>query len=923
MDYRVSFLLPVFISILWYLSSLRIQTPEKPANSHVSNHTQAYVVYLGGREEEVEEEIIVLSHHQMLSSVLGSHEAARECILYSYTHAFNVFSVVLEPQQALAISRKLLLTALHLVVGNNEQLAEIRYEARCSSSHGEGKPTTPIASVQDWEKRETKAKVLLRMSVKDTIIPHIRDCKTSTDTWEVLKVSLFLVALVCRRKTTSNSTHRYSYIVFVELPGVISVFPSRPHSLHTTRSWGFLGLEDPNSGDIPPDSLWKKANFWNDVIIGNLDTGLLGSESCKIVNVQYRVLACRTDFVDILPGVWPESASFNDSGMDPVPSRWRVICQNGTRFGPQNCNRKLIGAKYFIEGYERAHGSLNETATGDFPSPRDSDGHGTHTLSTAGGRFVRGANMFGFAEGTAKGGSPNGRVASYKVCWPGRCYGNDILAAFDAAISDGVDVLSISIGAPVREYIEDPIAIGAFHAVRRGIIVVCAAGNEGPGPGSVKNVAQWIKTVAASSIDREFPSWVMLGNNMTFRGQSLSEFRLPNPSFYPLISSLYAKAPNARQAAGGALDPDLVRGKIVACLYGIISPAVKGDVVRLAGGAGMILYDIPGDVNFPQAFPHVLPTSQLRADDGDRVFSYINWTDFPVAYISPATTELNVTPAPLMAPFSSQGPNPLTAHILKPDITAPGLNILAAFPAETSPTELPSDLRRTQFNIQSGTSMSCPHVAGIAALLKALHPSWSPAAIQSAIMTTANTMDNTIRDTSLKNATPLSFGSGHVNPNAAADPGLVYDRSEDDYIMFLCSLNYSSKQIEIITTRKNVSCPWNPPEAYDLNYPSITVSNLAGVQVVKRSVTNVGVKGVYSVRVKSPPGVQTKIEPTELQFSAVGEKRSFTVELKAMQISEGNFVYGELTWSDGQHSVRSPIVVNATTCEESTMLIDS
>eukprot|EP01018_Ginkgo_biloba_P017623 Gb_20617 [translate_table: standard] len=833
----------------------------------------AYVVYLGGHEGEVEEENVVLSHHQMLSSVVGSHEAARECIVYSYTHAFNGFSAILEPQQALIISRKLLLTALHLV------------------------------------------------------------------------------ALLWRRKTTSNSTHRYSYIVFVELPGVISVFPSRPHFLHTTRSWGFLGLEDPNSGDIPPDSLWKKANFGNDVIIGNLDTGLLGSESCKIVNVQYRVLACPTDFVDILPGVWPESASFNDSGMDPVPSRWRGICQNGTRFGPQNCNRKLIGAKYFTRGFEKA--------TGDFLSPRDSDGHGTHTLSTAGGRFVGGANVFGFAEGTAKGGSPNARVAAYKVCWSRGCHGSDILAAFDAAIrervippfgaaaqfcivlnyfslllhvlfsvlfllhtcnqtiSDGVDVLSISLGAPVKEYFEDPIAIGAFHAVQRGIIVVCSAGNEGPIPGSVKNVAPWMVTVGASSIDREFPSWVMLGNNMTFRGQSLSEFRLPNPTFYPLISSLYAKAPNAHQDEGqfcyeGALDPDLVRGKLVACLYGNVPPALKADTVRLAGGAGMILYDIPGDVNFPQAFPHLLPTSQLRADDGARVFSYINWTDSPVAYISPATTELNVTPAPLMEPFSSQGPNPLTPDILKPDITAPGLNILAAFPAETSPTRLLSDRRRTQFNILSGTSMSCPHVAGIAALLKALHPSWSPAAIQSAIMTTANTMDNTIRDTSLKNATPFSFGSGHVNPNGAADPGLVYDRLEDDYIMFLCSLNYSSEEIKIITTRKNVSCPSNPPEAFDLNYPSITVSNLAGVQVVKRSVTNVGGKGIYSVRVKSPPGVETKIEPTELQFSAVGEKKSFTVELRATHTSEGKYVYGELTWSDGQHSVRSPIVGNAT-----------
>eukprot|EP01018_Ginkgo_biloba_P017636 Gb_08002 [translate_table: standard] len=725
----------------------------------------------------------------MLSSVLGSHEAARECMLYSYTHAFNGFAAVLEPQQALAVSK---------------------------------------------------------------------------------------------------------------LPGVVSVFLSKAHSLQTTRSWSFLGLEDPDSGDIPSESLWEKANSGSsNVIIGNIDTG-----------------------------VWPESASFNDNGMDSVPSRWKGVCQNGTRFGSHLCNRKLIGARYFIKGYEAVNGPLNESATGDFLSPRDSNGHGTHTLSTAGGRFVKGANVFGLANGTAKGGSPNARVATYKVCWPitsmdedvGGCHDVDILAGLEAAISDGVDVLSISLRFEVRDYFEDAIAIGAFHAVQRGIIVIGCGGNEGPSPRGIKNVAPWIITVAASSIDRDFPTHVSLGNNITYRGQSLSGFRLPKPGYYPLISSLNAKTSEAGEeegqfCSGGALEPDLVKGKIVACLYGFVSPAVKGDVVRLAGGAGMILCDIAGNVHYYEAYPQLLPTAQLSEDDAAKVFDYINSADSPVVSFYQPTTELNVKPAPAMAIFSSQGPNPLTPDILKPDITAPGLNILAAYSQATSPTGLNDDNRVVQFNMDSGTSMSCPHVAGISALLKALHPLWSPAAIQSAIMTTATRMDNTnnsIRDTSLKNATPFSYGSGHVNPNAAADPGLVYDRSEKDYLMFLCSLNYSSAQITSIIPGDNMSCPSNPPKAYDLNYPSITVSSLAGVQVVKRIVTNVGGKGVYSVSVESPPGVETKIEPTELHFSAMGEKKSFTVELRATHTSEGKYVYGELTWSDGQHSVRSPVVVNAT-----------
>jgi subtilisin family serine protease len=179
-------------------------------------------------------------------------------------------------------------------------------------------------------------------------------------------------------------------------------------------------------------------------------------------------------------------------------------------------NRKLIGARYFNKGYEAALGrpldSSNNTA-------RDTNGHGTHTLSTAGGRFVSGANFLGSAYGTAKGGSPNARVASYKVCWTG-CYDADILAAFDAAIQDGVDILSISIGrAFAIPYFRHGLAIGSFQAVMNGILVVCSAGNSGqvPGFGTTSNVAPWILTVAASTIDREFPSNVVLGNNKEFK----------------------------------------------------------------------------------------------------------------------------------------------------------------------------------------------------------------------------------------------------------------------------------------------------------------------------------------------------------------------------------------------------------------------
>jgi subtilisin family serine protease len=176
--------------------------------------------------------------------------------------------------------------------------------------------------------------------------------------------------------------------------------------------------------------------------------------------------------------------------------------------------RKLIGGRFFNKGYLAYIALLNATRPSDaIDSPRDTDGHGTHTLSTAAGRFVPSASVFGYGNGTAKGGSPNAHVAAYKVCWPpvedGECFDADILAAFDNAIHDGVNVLSVSVGGMPGDYFDDGIAIGSFHAVKHGITVACSAGNSGPDASSVANVAPWILTVGASTIDREFQSDVL------------------------------------------------------------------------------------------------------------------------------------------------------------------------------------------------------------------------------------------------------------------------------------------------------------------------------------------------------------------------------------------------------------------------------
>lgn len=250
---------------------------------------------------------------------------------------------------------------------------------------------------------------------------------------------------------------------------------------------------------------------------------------------------------------------------------------------------------------------------------------------------------------------------------------------------------------------------------------------------------------------------------------------------------------------------------------------------------------------------------------------------------------------------------------MQPDITAPGVSIIAAYTEAQGPTNQDFDKRRVLFNSVSGTSMSCPHISGIVGLLKTLHPDWSPAAIKSAIMTSARTRDNAVEpmtNASLVKATPFNYGAGHVNPNRAMDPGLVYDLNNDDYLTFLCSLGYNESQI-MLFTQGSYKCP-NPINLINLNYPSITVPNLKGTIKVTRTLKNVGNPGTYTARVVSPVGVSANIEPKTLKFERIGEEKSFTLTLKLKKYNAArDYVFGRLAWSDGKHFVRSPIVVKA------------
>nr|AGT17100.1 serine protease [Saccharum hybrid cultivar R570] len=646
-------------------------------------------------------------------------------------------------------------------------------------------------------------------------------------------------------------------------PAVASVHEDVLLPLHTTRSPSFLHLPQYNAPEADGGG--------PDVIIGVLDTG-----------------------------VWPESPSFGDAGLGPVPARWRGSCEtNATDFPSSMCNRKLIGARAFFRGYSSGAGGNGSRVSADLMSPRDHDGHGTHTASTAAGAVVANASLLGYASGTARGMAPGARKA----------------------IDDGVDVLSLSLGGGAFPLSRDPIAVGALAATRRGIVVSCSAGNSGPSPSSLVNTAPWIITVGAGTLDRNFPAYVELGNGETHAGMSLYSGDGLGDDKIPLVynKGIRAGSNSSKLCLEGTLDAAEVKGKVVLCDRGSNSRVEKGQIVKQAGGVGMVLANTAQNGEEVVADSHLLPAVAVGAKSGDAIRRYVESDANPEVALTFDGTALGVRPAPVVAAFSSRGPNRVVPQLLKPDVIGPGVNILAGWTASVGPTGLVADERRSEFNILSGTSMSCPHISGLAAFVKAAHPDWSPSAIKSALMTTAYTVDNTespLLDAATNaTATPWAFGAGHVDPVSALSPGLVYDNSVDDYVAFLCTVGVAPRQIQAITAAgPNVTCTRKLSSPGDLNYPSFSVvfgqrSSRSTVKY-RRELTNVGNAGdTYTVKVTGPSDISVSVKPARLQFRRAGDKLRYTVTFRSAN-ARGRMdpaAFGWLTWSSDEHDVRSPI----------------
>ncbi|AET01150.2 subtilisin-like serine protease [Medicago truncatula] len=642
----------------------------------------------------------------------------------------------------------------------------------------------------------------------------------------------------------------------IGMRGVVSVFQCQNYHLKTTRSWDFLGF---------PQSIKRDKLLESGLVVGVIDSG-----------------------------IWPESKSFTDKdlfsmidqALVPFQKKWRGVCAGGGNF---TCNKKIIGARSY----------------GSDQSARDYGGHGTHTASTASGREVEGVSFYDLAKGTARGGVPSSKIVVYKVCdKDGNCSGKDILAAFDDAIADGVDIITISIGSQIAvEFLKDPIAIGSFHAMEKGILTVQAAGNSGPKPSSVSSVAPWLFSIAATTVDRQFIDKLILGNGKTFIGKSINIVP-SNGTKFPIVVCNAQACPRGYGSPEmcECIDKNMVNGKLVLC------GTPGGEVLAYANGAiGSILNVTHSKNDAPQV--SLKPTLNLDTKDYVLVQSYTNSTKYPVAEILKSEI-FHDNNAPTVASFSSRGPNPLVLEIMKPDISAPGVDILAAYSPLAPPSDDINDKRQVKYSIESGTSMACPHVAGVVAYVKSFHPDWSPASIKSAIMTTAKPVNGTYNDL----AGEFAYGSGNVNPKQAVDPGLVYDITKEDYVRMLCNYGYDANKIKQISG-ENSSCHGASNRSFvkDINYPAlvIPVESHKNFNVkIHRTVTNVGSpNSSYTATVIPIQNIKISVEPKILSFRSLNEKQSFVVTVVGGAESKQMVSSSSLVWSDGTHRVKSPIIV--------------
>ncbi|MEQ4520003.1 S8 family peptidase [Pseudarthrobacter sp. B907] len=567
-------------------------------------------------------------------------------------------------------------------------------------------------------------------------------------------------------------------------------------------------------------------------------------------------------------------------------------CQKGTgtgaSFDGSACNSKVLSAHYFAEDFLRYVPAGNR-APEEQLSPVDVASHGTHTASTAAGNkgvetFVDGRS-FGLTSGIA----PAAKLSVYKVCWEdtdpntGGCYSSSSVAAVEQAIEDGVDVLNYSISGSATSVI-DPVSVAFLNAASTGIFVAASAGNSGPTASTVNHGAPWVTTVAASSFSQELQGTVEFADGTKFRGASIMNKEVKDAGVVLAASAAAANPPSSPALCGpGTLDPAKVAGKVVVCDRGVVARVDKSAEVARGGGVGMILVNLSN--SSLDTDQHAVPTVHVNPPATQAIKDKVTATPgIKVSLVNKDTTGLPLEAQPQIAGFSSRGPLLATqSDLLKPDVAAPGVAVLAGVS--------PIGADGAKFGFMSGTSMAAPHVAGFGALLLGKNPTWSPAMVKSAMMTSASEVK--LADGS-KNTDVHATGAGQVDPARMVDPGLVYDADFEDYLKFIQGTGVNLGLASSTKPR-------------DMNVPSFALGNLTGKIEVTRTVTAL-TPGVYKVKA-DVPGIQVNVAPAALNFKAAGETKTFKVTFENKSAALGKFAMGTLRWEGAGKTVSSPISV--------------
>lgn len=673
---------------------------------------------------------------------------------------------------------------------------------------------------------------------------------------------------------------------------VALVVPDELQELTTDSSPEFLELNSRRDG------AWRAGFTGKGVVVGVIDTG-----------------------------IWPEHPSFADNGMPAPPDKVPDLpCEFGnTAHHPEDvaftCQNKLLGARQMLGTYRAVLGADPD----EFDSARDDNGHGTHTASTAAGNHDVQASVFGEDVAKISGIAYDAHVIAYKGLGKLGGFTSDLAAAIDQAVLDGVDVINYSVGGGPGLSGADELAF--LFAADAGVFVATSAGNSGPGPETVggPGTVPWMTTVGANTQERFFEGELQVRVERKFHhrgGFSLNGFenwrnRFKHRTYEFEGASLtlgtdWAQLVDAADAGDplcqiGQLDPTVVEGKIVVCERGVTGRAEKSTAVAEAGGVGMVLFNT-SNVDNLYTDPHVVPSVHVDLDEGEEVKELIASGEVKDARIV-TWDETKWRSAPSMTIFSSRGPNPVAPDIIKPDVTAPGMQILAG----NSPVNNSFGAQGELFQSIAGTSMSSPHVAGLFALIKQAHPDWSPAAAKSALMTTAyqDVVDNDRESP----AGVFAMGAGHVDPGgdragSAFNPGFIYNVGFNDYLGFFCDAE-PTVLANPEATCAALEAAGIPVDASDLNLASIGVAEVAGSQTVTRTVTSVADRTLrYRVRVDEPAGFDVEVSPSNFRI-APGETVSYTVTFTNESAPIGEWRSGSLTWRSGRYEAYSPIAVKA------------